>query len=352
MKETTIKLLQRQDSNFADEHFDFEFLRREGLKHIGELSGKIWTDHNVHDPGITIMEMLAYALLDLGYRTKLPIQDILASPEGEGSESYFTPAQILGNNPTTILDYRKLLIEIEGVCNAWLEPNLDEVHYVHFEKTRKEKYKVKCYNNDDFEVEKFTLNGLYTVIIQTEKDFPEADIPKLRNKILDRLHKHRNLGEDFVEIKFLCEEQIGICADIELMPNQDAETVYVKVIAAIDQFLSPKLNFYTLEEMLEDKGKLIEDVFAGRPFSPEYDSPGFIDTDELEAIKLRKELHLSDLYNLIATVEGVEGVRNIKINGYTKQGKHTTANGTECKEWGIPIGYRPCACLFTRIKLY
>ena len=37
-------------------HLDFQFLRAEGLKHLGELSGKIWTDHNTHDPGITILE--------------------------------------------------------------------------------------------------------------------------------------------------------------------------------------------------------------------------------------------------------------------------------------------------------
>ena len=56
-------------------------------------SGKIWTDHNVHDPGITILEVLCYAMLDLGYRTHLAVEDVLAknptltNPE----DNFFTP---------------------------------------------------------------------------------------------------------------------------------------------------------------------------------------------------------------------------------------------------------------------
>ena len=72
----TTQLIFKKDKDFL--HLDFEKLRREGLTHIGKFSGKIWTDHNVHDPGVTILEMLVYALMDLGYRTTLPIEDLLA----------------------------------------------------------------------------------------------------------------------------------------------------------------------------------------------------------------------------------------------------------------------------------
>ena len=34
---------------------DYTFLRNEGLKKIRLLSSKLWTDHNIHDPGITIL---------------------------------------------------------------------------------------------------------------------------------------------------------------------------------------------------------------------------------------------------------------------------------------------------------
>ena len=60
------------------EYLDFDTLRSEAIQHLGKLSGKIWTDHNVHDPGITILEALIYALLDLGYRSNLPAVDIFS----------------------------------------------------------------------------------------------------------------------------------------------------------------------------------------------------------------------------------------------------------------------------------
>ncbi len=352
MKETTIKLLQREDQSFDQDHFDFDFLRREGLKHIGALSGKIWTDHNMHDPGITILEMLAYALMDLGYRTQLPIQDILATPEG-ASNSYFTPAQILSNNPTTILDYRKLLIAIDGVQNAWLFPNLEENFYLNCDESIKEnhcdpkkepckcldeKFKIDCHPKNregkfEYLPHEFTLNGLYSICIQKEPNLSEKEEIALKEKVLDKLNQHRNLCEDFVEVKILCEETIGICADVEINDNYDPEEAYVKIIIAIEQFFSPNINFYTLQEMLEEKGKLIEEVFEGRPYDPNYNSPGFIDVDELEKIPLRKEIHLSDLYGLLSKVEGVASVRNIILNGNTSAGKHQSANDEHCREW-------------------
>ncbi len=107
------KTISRKNAGFP-EYLDFDALRSEAIQHLGNLSGKIWTDHNVHDPGITIMEALIYALLDLGYRTNLPAVDIFArNPEETGPDNNFlTPAQILGCNPLTITDFRKLLADL------------------------------------------------------------------------------------------------------------------------------------------------------------------------------------------------------------------------------------------------
>ena len=50
---------------------DYAFLRQEGIRHLERLAGPLWTDFNAHDPGITILEQLCYALTDLAYRNKL-----------------------------------------------------------------------------------------------------------------------------------------------------------------------------------------------------------------------------------------------------------------------------------------
>ena len=58
---------------------DYAFLRQEGINHIEKLASRIWTDYNTHDPGITILELLCYAITDLGYRSSYDIKDILTT---------------------------------------------------------------------------------------------------------------------------------------------------------------------------------------------------------------------------------------------------------------------------------
>jgi hypothetical protein len=101
---------------------DYNFLRSEGLKYIEELGSSLWTDYNEHDPGITILEALCYAITELGYRTSFPMEDLLTDANGQISSSQvlFTAKNILTQAPLTVDDYRKLLIDINGVHNAWL----------------------------------------------------------------------------------------------------------------------------------------------------------------------------------------------------------------------------------------
>ncbi len=48
---------------------DFESLRQKAIDRLG-ASAPDWTDHNLHDPGITLLEVLLWALSDLHYRTE------------------------------------------------------------------------------------------------------------------------------------------------------------------------------------------------------------------------------------------------------------------------------------------
>lgn len=114
----------------------YSFLREEGIKYIQNLAGKIWTDYNAHDPGVSILEVLSYAITELGYRAGYPIKDILAQDllnnEYQDIKNFFTAREILPNSPVTINDYRKLLIDVSvsdtpgsgcdmvGVKNAWI----------------------------------------------------------------------------------------------------------------------------------------------------------------------------------------------------------------------------------------
>jgi hypothetical protein len=291
------------------QYLDYNALRADSIDYLGNLTGKIWTDYNEHDPGITILEMLCYAMLDLDYRTKFPIGDILSrSPDDTSADNnFFTPADILGCNPLTIMDYRKLLIDIEGVRNAWLEIDQNNNPRTLCKESR-QRISSPC---EDGTVE--FVNGLYHICIELDDGYEtKAKKQKVLENVKKALYSYRNLCEDFVDIFVLCRLKIGVCADIELELNADPEAVYDAMILALQNFFSPSPKFYKLTDLLgKPKCKHIEDIYAGRPINLTQ-SHGFVDVDEFEQIQLKKEIHLSDVYNAIK-VAGIKTVRQLSL---------------------------------------
>src|SRR5262249_23767395 len=106
---------------------DFYRLRRDGIGFIAQMASKQWTDYNTHDPGITTLEALCYAITDLAYRTGWNIQDILPPKIAPSdplqpypNQAFFTAREILTISPTTADDFRRLLIDLPRVRNAWV----------------------------------------------------------------------------------------------------------------------------------------------------------------------------------------------------------------------------------------
>ena len=115
------------------ESMQFDTLREMGINRIQALSKSCWTDYNLHDPGITTLEALCYAITDLGYRLTFDMQDLLANNPNAADidfHNFFTARQILHNAPVTIKDFRKLLMDVAvmagaetlGIKNAWVIP--------------------------------------------------------------------------------------------------------------------------------------------------------------------------------------------------------------------------------------
>ena len=323
---------------------DYGFLRKKGREYIEQLARNVWTDYNVHDPGITLLEMLSYALTDLAARIEMPIEDLLTPKEQSApkiEEQFFTASRILTTKPVSEADYRKLFIDIEGVKNCWL-------------KTYPKTVWVDCkngklsYNEKDFESvaqddkKQFDLKGLYTVIVDFDEPdhdkFPtemlvEAEKERIKKEIRSRFHSHRNLCEDLIAVREVGIHPVSVCASIELEPEADEELVHAKIIHAIDHYFSPSLRFYSLRQMKE-KGYSSEEIFEG----PLLEN-GFIDPGELESSALRTEVRLSDLMQLIMAIDGVKIIRDISI-------KDCHNPDDEADEWLICVepGKKPIRC--------
>ena len=162
---------------------DVAALRDVGIKRISTLGGKIWTDYNASDPGITLLEILCFSIMDLGYRMTFDIRDLLTE-EGQKNPQYekafHEPYQVLSAAPLTINDYRKLILEnVKGVKNVWL----------------KAKTKQMMLSEDVLGGQKcgIEVKGFYDVFV----DLQDEKKVEVLNEVEALLRKNRNLCEDF-----------------------------------------------------------------------------------------------------------------------------------------------------------
>lgn len=320
----------------AEPALNQETLYALGLEHAQRLASRLWTDYNVHDPGVTTLELLCYALTDLAYRASFPVKDLLAAAgdnAGEMKQRFFTARQILPNRPLTQPDYRKILIDLKGVRNAWVQPAA-VTYYA-------DTVEGKLLKEDSGKpgVHAVDLHGVYDVILEYMDDITsEAERAKVKESARARLRANRNLCEDFAGFGEVETQEFVICAELELAPDADVANVQAEIYFQTQQYLAPAVANYTLTEMLarrhEDGSAFtVDEIFNG----PALDC-GFIDDDELAAAELRTEIRLSDVISIIMDIEGVRAVREIVIN--PKGTKAPLAN-----KWIVPVKARKKASL-------
>jgi hypothetical protein len=99
---------------------DFDFLRAEAMDVVRTLAAESWTDHNLHDPGVTLLEAACYALTEAGLRAGMDVADLLASSGAQRSPELFTAAQVLPSAAVTATDLRKVLLDHPLVGNVWV----------------------------------------------------------------------------------------------------------------------------------------------------------------------------------------------------------------------------------------
>lgn len=172
MADTDINELLISKNKPATHGMDYAFLRTEGLSYIEALSSGIWTDHNIHDPGITILEALAYALTDISARANRPVSDLLASKPGalDTEKDFFSAAEILPCSAVTVNDFRKMLIDQDKIRNAWLTKSDESEQAIYYISVG------NFLSYDGNGPGKITLNGLYNVLLEFEEDEELGDL--------------------------------------------------------------------------------------------------------------------------------------------------------------------------------
>lgn len=306
MAESFIKRLQPDPDGL-----DFEGLRTEGIRLIQEVSGDIWTDYNLHDPGVTLLEAICYALTDLVYRTSFSAADYLANSEGKidfKQQALHRPDEIFPCRPVTADDYRKLILNfIHNADNVWIRRHAAQTDHPH---------------------------GLYDIYLLLSERERHQENDRVREVYKSEIRKvyaaNRNLCEDLATVEIVQRSPYSVCGEIEIEGKRNPADILAEVYFECAQYLSPKISIKSHLEIYKS-GIPLEDLLSGT--LTEY---GYIDDNELHPWRA----HFS-IPDLVGKIDRIDGVRNvIRLVFVDSEGTET-----DSIDMGGENSYLTAACL-------
>jgi hypothetical protein len=259
---------------------DFNGLRDEGIRLIQQASGEVWTDFNLHDPGVTILEQLCYGLTDLAYRAGFPIPDYLASPKGDIDYRRLglaRPDTAYSSRPVSDDDLRRVLLaSIPNLDNVWIS-------------------------------RAGGLGGLCHLHLLVAERVKGLETPAGRRAYTDIAHKvyaaNRNLCEDLAEVHLVERSPYSLRGEVEIRGDRTPAAILADIHFACAQYLNPPIPIRAYEE-LHRAGKSLPELFTG-PFTRQ----GYIDPCDLHP--WRGRFSMQELTGVINGIEGVKGIRRL-----------------------------------------
>lgn len=269
------------DPSYLDRHTgdpapsDFTALREAGIAMLQELCGETWTDYNLHDPGVTLLEQLCYGLTDLAYRTGFAAEDYLFDASGRIDRDRFAlvpPEEALSCRPLTVDDYKRLFADaLPALRNVWIEPAGDG-----------------------------RLPGLFSIRFQPASGL--ADIKNLVDKLDALYHAHRNLGEDLAEIREVDLFRYRLAGTIEIDAQRSPAEILADIYFACLELVSPPIP--------QRPYGVIDGTDWDRLFEGPLGLHGHIDA---AAFRPWGGVGLSDLTHAVGEVPGVRGVVSLRL---------------------------------------
>ncbi len=269
----------------------FERLRALGLDSLQRTSGQVWTDHNLHDPGITMLEALCYAISELAYRSEFPVADLLTGPDGRldfEALALHPPQQALPCHATTLADHRRRLLDrVAGLDDVRLLPD------------RK-------------------LPGVLLLQVKPSPNLP-AGAPDSVALVQQGWRAERPLGEDLApEVGSVADHHCALCATLEVAGSADpAEVlaeVYYRAAAVVDRAarLSGRRELhergFTLEQLHD--GPVVEHGFMVAEHRGHAGDAQDGDGSHGDGVEM---LYIDDISRELGKVTGVKAVLDLSL---------------------------------------
>ena len=259
----------------TDPEFDFDALRLEGVEFLQKICGSNWTNFNIQDPGVTILEQIVFTLSEMGYKTSFGIENYLAGDKGTidyESQGMILPEKILPSAPVTENDFAKsLYLSIPEISNVKI--NANGFGY------------------------KITI-----VPIGSEDSHLEESIKERVEKFWKENH---NLCDALEEIEIKWKKKCYLDGRIVISTTIPVEDTLKQIYEVAASFLSTKIQFQNYAEAL--KNQTMDDVFDG-PLSCD----GLLDAENFDS--KNSKISYTELTDKILKIPGVLKVKDGKLS--------------------------------------
>lgn len=252
-------------------------LQQQSIERLQALSGELWTDYNAHDPGVTMTDLLNYALSELDYRLRFSIPDYLTAGVFQPARyGLFSPLEVFPTAPVTVTDYRKLLIDaVEEIANLWIYPSEEEGRSA----------------------------GWYDILVELVPGVRWGEREKVEKKVRSLFNRNRNLCEGLAQVLFVERKPLILQGEIGIETGADVSQLLASVYWETLQFFISGVRYRKLEELLA-AGKTLDELFDG-PCLEHW----VIDDESLKALPCRYPV--SHLYHRLISLEGVKNIRSL-----------------------------------------
>jgi hypothetical protein len=260
----------------AETECDYDRFYKMGIEMLQKYAGDIWTDYNIHDPGVTILEQLCYALTELNYKSTFNVEDYFTENNGEidyEQHGLLKPHECLSTACVTINDFRRVLFDdVAEVGNIWIEKD------------------------------RGNIDGLYNVYVDIADQLEITD--KLKKHVKDSIResfvKNRNLSEDISEIIIHEREFCDLCGTIEVHTERPINEVYGEIYCTCSKYISSNLMYHSVKELFA-AGMSLHEILDG----PLLKKGILLETD------LSERSRVIDISEMIAAIRNIDGVKEV-----------------------------------------
>jgi len=265
----------------APDPLGFDALRLQAITAAQHASDELWTDFNLHDPGVSLLEALCFALTEDLFAARQPVPQLLGLNPQDGSAAWarfglHTPQTLLPCHPCTDRDWQ-----------SWLLQELPHARHLHMQALRDARGRA---------------TGLWRMTLQGKADAAE-DQQGLRAKALQAYWPQRNLGEDLDgPPQVLRPRWVELEVSLVLDGHRDICELLTGLLQRCDDFISARLP-----EGLPPRESTTPDVEGplGRPLTPAEDL--WLDQDP-------DFLYVSDLARYLQGMPGLKAIDTLRLH--------------------------------------